>query len=91
MSSFYETIFLKEDSSLENKLSLLKTNPRANKDDVYMLEAGIAGEKQVAYHLNKSSIGMYAMRDINIICEDLKSQIDYNQFRRQAFAVFVVL
>lgn len=77
MSSFYETIFLKEDSSLENKLSLLRTNPRANKDDVYMLEAGIAGEKQVAYHLNKANIGVYAMRDINIICEDLKSQIDF--------------
>ncbi|MBR3199415.1 MAG: NERD domain-containing protein [Bacilli bacterium] len=77
MSSFYETIFLKEDSSLENKLSLIKTNPRANKDDVYMLEAGIAGEKQVAYHLNKANIGMYAMRDINLICDDLKSQIDF--------------
>ena len=77
MSSFYETIFLKEDSSLENKLSLLKTNQRANKDDIYMLEAGIAGEKQVAYHLNKANIGMYAMRDINLVCDDLKSQIDF--------------
>lgn len=77
MSSFYETIFLKEDSSLEHKLSLLKTNPRANKDDVYRLEAGIAGEKQVAYHLNKANIGMYAMRDINLVCNDLKSQIDF--------------
>lgn len=77
MSSFYETIFVKKDSSLENKLDSLKLNPRANKEDIYMLEAGIAGEKQVAYHLNKSNIGMYVLRDVNFVCDDLKAQVDF--------------
>ena len=77
MSLFYETIFLKKDSSLEKKLGILKTNSKANKDEIYMLETGIAGENQVAYHLNKSNIGMYVLRDVNLVCDDLKAQIDF--------------
>ena len=77
MSAFYETVFFKTDSSLEKKLSIAKNNPYYNKEDLHMLEAGVAGEKQVVYHLNKSNVGMYVLRDINIEIEDLKAQIDF--------------
>ena len=77
MNSFYETIFLKEDSSLEKKLEMLKKLPNCNKEDKYILERGINGEKQVVYHLNKSNIGMYVLRDVNFVCNDLKAQVDF--------------
>ncbi len=74
---FNETIFLKEDSSLDNDLNELRRIPSANKNDIALLEKGSAGEKQVAYRLSKASIGMYVMRDINIARGDLKSQVDF--------------
>ena len=77
MKSFYETIFLKSSSSLETKLNILKLNPKSDKEDIYMLEAGIDGENQLAYHLSKSNIGMYVLRDINLAYYDLKAQIDF--------------
>ena len=73
MSSFYETIFLKEDSSLDKKVEYLKS---LGKTDQNMIK-GSYGEKQVAYHLSKANIGMYVMRDINLECDDLKAQIDF--------------
>ena len=77
MEKFYETIFLKSDSTLESKLDNLKRINKINNDEYYMLQKGINGEKQVQYHLGKSNIGMYALRDINLKCEDLKAQVDF--------------
>ena len=77
MSDFYDTVFVKDDSSLEKKLQLLRNNPRTNGSDISVLEMGIAGENQVKYHLKKSNIGMYALHDVNIKCDELKAQIDF--------------
>lgn len=77
MSYFYETIFLKDNSSLELKLDDTKKNDSSNKKRIYNLEKGIAGENQVVYHLKKSSIGMYVIRDLNMVCDDLKAQVDF--------------
>ena len=74
---FYETIFLKDDSTQDYELSLYKNNPYSNEEEQYMLEMGIAGEKQIMYHLKKSNIGMYALRDINLQHNDFKAQIDF--------------
>ena len=76
MSAFYETIFLKEDSSLEKRLIDLDVN-QWNKKDIYMLQKGIDGEKQVAYHLKKANLGIYALRDVNFSCDDMKAQVDF--------------
>ena len=76
MASFYETIFLKEDSLLEKRLIDLDVNQK-NKKDIYMLQKGIEGEKQVAYHLNKANLGMYVLRDVNFSCDDMNAQVDF--------------
>lgn len=77
MKDFYEPIVLKNNSSLEDKLNILKAHSRSNAEDIYKLDKGIQGEKQVLYHLTKSNIGMYILRDINFVCDDLKAQIDF--------------
>lgn len=77
MSSFYETIFLKEDSSLEAKVELLKKDRYHNSENIYKLEKGIAGEKQLMYHLSKANVGMYVLRDVNFAYEGLKAQVDF--------------
>lgn len=77
MESFYEPIVLKENSSLDDKLEILKHFPVTYKKDIDMIEKGIAGEKQVLYHLKKSNIGMYILRDINLQIDGLKAQIDF--------------
>ena len=73
MNPFYETIFLKDDSSIDKKIEYLKS---LGKSDQNMIK-GSYGERQVAYHLSKSNIGMYVMRDINLECDGLKAQIDF--------------
>ena len=77
MESFYEPIVLKEDSSLDDKLEMLKHFQTTDKIEIDRVEKGIAGEKQVLYHLKKSNIGMYIMRDINLQIDGLKAQIDF--------------
>ena len=73
MTSFYETIFLKEDSTLDKKVEYLKNLGKSDQN----LIKGSYGEKQLSYHLSKANIGMYVMRDINLECDDLKAQIDF--------------
>ncbi len=77
MNSFNKPIFLKEDSSLEKKLEVLKNNYYSSKSDIYMIEEGIFGEKQVEYHLEKSNLGMYILRDINLQVDGMTAQIDF--------------
>lgn len=74
---FFETIFLKDDSTQDYELRLARNNPYVSKDKLYMLEMGTEGEKQVIYHLKKSNIGMYVLRDVNLKYEDFKAQIDF--------------
>ena len=80
---FTETIFLKESNSLQDmvdaltKLSEEYPNNEDIKEELFIAKKGLAGEKEIAYQLKKSNVGMYVLHDINIEYEDLKAQIDY--------------
>ena len=80
---FRETIFLKSDSELEKKaetLKKLKEKYPDNKDiqhDLFMIQLGLIGEKEITYELKNANIGMYVLRDLNIAINDYKAQIDY--------------
>lgn len=82
-NNFSETIFLKEDSSLEKQVLELKVIRNTLKDtslidkDIKLLELGIKGEKNIAFELKHTNIGLYVLRDITIEYEDYKVQIDY--------------
>lgn len=80
---FNETIFLKEDSTLEKQIeelesikSKLKYTNDINKD-IALLKKGLQGEKDIAFELKNSNLGMYVVHDVTIPFEDLKAQIDY--------------
>lgn len=80
---FNETIFLKEDSNLENQIKELediKSKLKYTSDidkDILLLKKGLQGEKDIAFELKNSNLGMYVVHDVAIPFEDLKAQIDY--------------
>lgn len=82
-NNFQDTIFLKESTDLESRYNalskLIDENP--NNDDIkqalYIVKKGLDGEKEIAYQLKKSNLGLYVLHDINIEYEDMKAQIDY--------------
>ena len=81
--TFKDTIFLKEDSTLEkqrdalNKLLKEYSNREDIVEELYLINKGISGEKEIKYQLSKSNIGMYVLHDVNLQNADLKAQIDY--------------
>lgn len=80
---FNEPIVYKYNSDLEEQYqALVKLNEEYpnNKKIVEKLKNvyyGNEGEKQVLYQLKKSNIGMYILRDVKLIHEDLTAQIDF--------------
>ena len=80
---FRDTIFLKEDSSLQKIVieleNLLEKEPKNEQlqQELYIAKKGLKGEDEIAYQLKKANIGMYVLRDINMEYEDLKAQIDF--------------
>lgn len=82
-AKFRDTIFLKEDSELENKIKALKQiqDEVLEKDkikrEIKLSELGLIGEKNIQFELKHANIGMYVLHDINIAFEDVKAQIDY--------------
>ena len=80
---FRDTIFLKEDSNLQKRVSelesLLEKDSRNEQlqQELFLSKKGLKGEDEIAYQLKKANIGMYVLRDINIEYEDLKAQIDF--------------
>lgn len=80
---FRDTVFLKEDSSLEKQIDELKKirDNVSDKDkidkDIKLLELGLQGEKEIAFELKNANIGMYVLHDVTLSYEDLKAQIDY--------------
>ena len=91
---FKDTIFLKEDSSLQKQFNalnrLLKEQPNNNqiKEELFLIKKGLDGENEIKYQLMKSNLGLFVMRDINIEYGDLKAQIDYVIITR-AYCYFV--
>ena len=80
---FRDTIFLKEDSTLQKRVkeleSLLEKDSQNEQlqQELFLSKKGLKGEDEIAYQLKKANIGMYVLRDINIEYEDLKAQIDF--------------
>lgn len=80
---FVDTIFLKDDNSLEEQINELKSirDKVVEKDkidrDIKLLEYGLNGEKEIAFELKNANIGMYVLNDVLIECDDLKAQVDY--------------
>ena len=59
------------------ELEVCAPDPLTVSKHKYMLQKGIEGEKQVAYHLNKANLGMYVLRDVNFSCDDMNAQVDF--------------
>ena len=79
---FKETIFIKEDSSLEEQLQELKEIQENNNSpelakDINLIELGIKGENEISFELKNSNLGLYVLRDVTIKVDDIKAQIDY--------------
>lgn len=79
---FKETIFIKEDSSLEEQLKELKEIQENNNSpelakDINLIELGIKGENEISFELKNSNLGLYVLRDVTIKVDDIKAQIDY--------------
>lgn len=80
---FKETIFLKEESTLQEEYDALKKlneeypNNKMIKQKLYTVKKGLEGENEIAYQLKKSNIGMYVLRDVKLKYNDLTAQIDY--------------
>ena len=82
-SNVKETIFLKNTSSLQKKYEALDRlnkeypNNKELLEEFYMVKKGLYGENSIAYQLEKSNLGLFVLRDINIEYEGLKAQIDF--------------
>lgn len=82
-NKFKDTIIYKDDSELENKISILKElserypNNDKIKKDLKFAELGLQGEKNIEFELKNANIGMYVLHDITLRYEDLTAQIDF--------------
>lgn len=82
-TKFTETVFLKQDSELENRVEALKKlkekypNNQDIINDLQFAEAGLKGEKEIEFCLKNANIGMYVLHDINLEIDGLSAQIDY--------------
>lgn len=80
---FHDTVFLKSDSELEEKINALKQirDKVKEKDEIdkeiKLAELGLAGERKIEYELKCANIGMYVLHDINLVADDLTAQIDW--------------
>ncbi len=80
---FRETVFLKEDSSLDTDLIKLREirdkikNRNEIDKDIKLIELGIKGEAEIAYELKNANLGLVVLRDITLEFEGNKAQIDY--------------
>jgi hypothetical protein len=80
-----DPIFLKEDSVSEQYLlhlkEQLKTSFKGQKEKleekIRLIEAGIFGEKNIAFELKNSHIPMVVLHDIYLEFNGLSAQIDY--------------
>ncbi len=80
-----EPVFLKKGSGLEERLERLRAlEPLLNdegkakiRQDIRNLEAGMFGEKNIAFELENSHMPMYIIHDLYLRDGDLTSQIDY--------------
>ena len=78
-------VFLKDNSEAEQQLKTLEelrktaTGKTAEliEQDIWMVQAGILGEKQIRFELENSHIPMYVLHDLYLEYDGLSAQIDY--------------
>ena len=78
-------VFLKDDSDAERQLAQLEDlcasadgkTKKAIQQEIMLVQAGIAGEKQVHFELENSHIPMYILHDLYLEHDGLSAQIDY--------------
>lgn len=80
---FKDTIFLKENSDLQDRCdALIKLkneypNNENIQEELYIIKKELEGENEIKYQLSKSNLGLYVLRDVNFEIGGLKAQIDY--------------
>lgn len=80
---FQRTVFVKDDSELEEKLNSLKAirDKVLEKDEIEkeikISELGLIGEKRIEYELKCANIGMYVLHDVNVVVDELTAQVDW--------------
>lgn len=80
---FQRTVFVKDDSELEEKLNSLKAirDKVVEKDEIEkeikISELGLIGEKRIEYELKCANIGMYVLHDVNVVVDELTAQVDW--------------
>ena len=80
---FQRTVFVKDDSELEEKLDSLKAirDKVVEKDEIEkeikISELGLIGEKRIEYELKCANIGMYVLHDVNVVVDELTAQVDW--------------
>ncbi|MBR6034293.1 MAG: NERD domain-containing protein [Clostridia bacterium] len=80
---FTDTVFLKDDTSLEKQCNALERlnkeypNNKEIEEELYIAKKGLEGENEIKYQLKKANIGMYVLQDVNFEYNDLKAQIDF--------------
>lgn len=80
-----EPVFLRESSRLEERLEELRAlEPLLNEEgrlklrqDMRYVEAGIVGERNIAFELKNSHMPVYVIHDLYLRDGELTSQIDY--------------
>lgn len=82
-NKFQDTIFMKESTSLDDVYAALSKlvseypdNKKINRE-FKNVKKGLDGEKEVAYQLKKSNIGLYVLHDVNFEYDGMKAQVDY--------------
>lgn len=72
-------VFLKDDSSAEHELEVLKslTPTPEIEQQIKLVEMGIVGEKQIRFELENSHMPMYVLHDLFLEHNGLTAQIDY--------------
>lgn len=78
-------VFLKDNSNAEYQLSQLEElcasatgeTKQMIQQEIMLVQAGIAGEKQVHFELENSHIPMYVLHDLYLEHDGLSAQIDY--------------
>ena len=81
--SFNKTEFVKSSSSMQKQyealLKLKEEYPNNVKisEQLNMAKKGLDGEKEIAYQLDKSNLGLLVIHDLNLQYENQTAQIDY--------------
>ncbi len=95
-NKYFGPVFIKENSEAEEFIEKMKTlSARASgklkekiDDQISVAEAGLYGERQIAYELRNSGMDMVVAHDLSLEKNDLSAQIDFLAVTRRH--IFVI-